>query len=214
MPSLLSAPLTGNWVGVIPGRPNSALGQQPDSRSVSTNMGDMYNGAVEAQGLSRAAAAGATLPTLAFDFGGAVGRTNCDAAGNCAHNLPCDLFVATGEVLGLGWGCSCLEVGTVNACWMHAASHGELFQPALEHLLGNSAHSACAAHHLHCVPWCPPGLDTWLAPSIHAQPPLACPSMQTVNTKLESGPARILTTHVGAPRPATSMCSRRVLGAV
>lgn len=65
-------------------------------------MGDMYNGAVEAPGLSHAAAVGFSLPALAFDFGAAVRGGSCDAAGNCAHNLACDLFVGTGATMGRG----------------------------------------------------------------------------------------------------------------
>ena len=90
-------PLVGNWVGVIPGRPNPAPPRPFPMGLPTTNMGDMYNGAVEAPGLSHAAAVGFSLPALAFDFGAAVRGGSCDAAGNCAHNLSCDLFVGTGE---------------------------------------------------------------------------------------------------------------------
>ena len=42
------------------------------------------------------AGSGFSLYSTAFDFAGGVNDTQCDEGGNCASNLPCDLFVSSG----------------------------------------------------------------------------------------------------------------------
>ena len=57
-----------------------------------------------------AAGSGFSLAALAFDLGAAVDEGSCDAAGNCGHILPCDLFVNSGEPVWALWVCGVWRV--------------------------------------------------------------------------------------------------------